>query len=132
MNIPENFNTLTLREKIEHLLASTVGNKEGWSLDSKGNLQDSKESGFAVSITDNKFDIAKLRIETNFALEYLNGAFQHSPERIVGYWFDEAEGQGYFDIGYNVNTERQAVELAKTYNQKAYWDYKHKDAIFLT
>lgn len=55
----------------------------------------------------------------------------HREDLALGTWYDEQEDKTYLDIVVIVDHKERALELGRQYHQKAIWDFKNKEEIFL-
>ena len=95
---------------------------EGFSLNLEGNTP---EAGYMVSVIDgpewpNMTSVCPFEMVT-FIKTYKNIGSNH----YFGIWTDEQTGKVYFDLSVNVPSEKEALEMAEAYHQKAIYDVKN-------
>jgi len=86
-----------------------------------------KSSGYFVSITDNERSKADYRIVST--LKHKANEL-NLKKYFIGYWKDEKTGKHFFDLSLFIEKKKEAMSLAKIFNQKAIFENKTKQVIY--
>jgi hypothetical protein len=97
--------------------------------------ENSPTKGFVVSTSLENERIFKADEITEEAVQkYLDERakiFEAQPDAHVGGWYNEKTGEFYLDVSRVIDTEAEAVELAKKHNQEAIYDIAGGKSIFV-
>lgn len=116
------------RKIINTIKKEILKNKEGLTIDFKGNIQN-KEGGFYVSITDNKTELNNLN-KSLYDLFKFKELFKNLQDNIfIGCWIDE--NNLFMDLSLYIEDENTAINTAKQFNQKAIFNIKDLQTIYL-
>ncbi len=109
-------------------IEALVKNKRGFSMDLQGETT-MPVIGYAVAITDNMIDfnkpLKKQIKEVVKAAKVVNTAQTVH----IGGRYDTINEQYFLDLSIFVNRKHEALQLGKTFNQKAIWDFDTCEAI---
>lgn len=102
--------------KKQIFLTTVKNNKDGVSINPLTMLPVNTNKGYFVSITDNKRIKADYRIVSMLK----NKAKELGLKKwFIGYWKDGKTGFNYFDLSLHINDKKEAIGIAKIFNQKA-------------
>lgn len=104
---------------------------EGFTLNTNPLRIEFKKEGFYVSLTNNKFkDLEEAEEVFIRSLKVLNALSTNPDNKKVGGWKDR-EGNLYLDATLWVETEEEAIIIARLFQQKAYYDIKYRCGVEL-
>ena len=118
---------------INKVLEQIKNNVDGVTLDFNGNKPELK--GFMVSVTDNKINesdfnnVQKITDVLNKLQE--TAKLLNNINIFIGSWYDNLTKAFYIDLSLNINDLNQAIETAKSFNQKAIFNISDFETIDL-
>lgn len=110
-------------------------NKEGATLDPLTLKNVNFSNGYAVSITDNAIKSIDSKVQKD--LQDLINSINTIAKKInlnkyyIGYWYDKKTGVGYLDITVHISDKKTAVKMARLHNQKAIFNFKTLDSLYI-
>lgn len=106
-------------------------NPDGVSIKARGNDYTPAyfKTGFFVSLTDNE----TRGIGYEIIIDQLHKLARqlHIKTYFYGYWKDAKTSKEYLDLSIHIQSKREAVILGQVFNQKAIFDCKESDSIYL-
>lgn len=110
------------------MLASVLKeNPEGCTIGKDFQLV-SKKRGYFVALTDNQ--VKEDYMEETKKLWSIADMLRLN-DYFLGYWKDERTNLEYLDLSIHVTNKRMALAIAKMHGQKAIFDCKNTDCIYL-
>ena len=84
--------------------------------------------GYAVALTDNQLEHATIKDIHN--LEALARKL-NLKKYYFGYWQNEKTGLDYLDLSLVINNKSEAVKIGQIFNQKAIFNFKTLESIYI-
>ena len=108
-------------------LTAIKNNPNGCSINPNTLRPIDTKSGYFVSITDNERVKADYRIVSHITRKAKE---MNLKDFFIGYWKDAKTGKHYFDLSLLVNSRNIALNIAKTFNQKAIFSNRSKQVVY--
>lgn len=103
-------------------------NSDGLTINPSTLTAVNKNNGYFVSITDNEYK--RVGIKTVNSLKK-QAKKLNLKKFYIGYWKDKKTNLKFVDLSLFIKDKKTALNLAKTFNQKAIFDAKKKDCIYV-
>jgi len=119
---------ITTKQKLNKLKGILEKNPDGVTLDLKTLKAKKFKHGFYIGISDNSHE------DINFLVEQINGQLQDLKSKsgvYCGYWLDQKTNISYLDLSVYVLNLDIALLVAKQLNQKAIFDIKNLESVYL-
>ena len=115
------------------LLATLQANPDGTTIDPLTYQPRAFKNGYAVALTDNAFKHLTLQATTANARKLQAYARTLNLRTFYfGYWRDGKTGKNFFDLSLVIPRKAEAMSLARTFGQKAIFDFKTLTSVYLT
>lgn len=115
-----------LKKLLDFYIEKTILTGEGFAMNSLGQGQSFKRSGYAVAFTDQELKPENRKEVVRKCIDWLIDS--EADNKICGAWID---GDAIFvDLALNIDNYADAVFLAGKFKQKAIWSYAEKRAIY--
>ena len=93
------------------------------------------KNGYAVAITDNEIifaDITEKQIKKEIQKLKATAKKLNLTDYFFGWWLDKKTKKGYLDLVLIIKNKNTALQLAQTFNQKAIFNFKTLESVYLT